>query len=586
MRKIFGYFLAHKIISSMVLIVLIGGGYWSYQKWFTPEEAVRYLTAKAEKGVLSSSISGTGQVEAESQVDIKAEASGKIVGVSTKVGQEVKTGQLLITLDPTDALKSVRDAETNLRSAQISYEKLVAPATELEILQAENSLLSSKESLRQAQDNLDKAYEDGFNTVSNAFLELPGLISDMEDMIFDNDFEKYQPNIDWYLNQGLSYDSDNQNKIRKYRQDVLDAYDIARINYNNNFEDYKNTSRDSSTSTISNLIWQTYETVKSLADTVKNMNNYVDYIQDAMSQAEYKVNIPALMSTHQSSLDTYTGKTNSHLSSLLQIKNSIESTKTSIESTSRAIAEKELSFINLKAGPDALDIETQKLSLQQKENLLLEAREKLADYYIRAPFDGVIASFSLKKGDTVSSGGAIATIINKQYTATISLNEVDAAKVKIGQKVIITFDAIEDLTLTGEVAEIDTLGTVSQGVVSYNVKIIFDIQDERFKSGMTVTTNIILSSKTDVLMVKTSAIKTQGNINYVEVLIDGVPQQKTITIGDSNDTMTEVLSGIDEGDEVVTQKITASSVTASQTNATTDNRSFGGDQGVMRMIRD
>ncbi len=570
----------------MVLIVLIGGGYWSYQKWFTPEEAVRYLTAKAEKGVLSSSISGTGQVEAESQVDIKAEASGKIVGVSTKVGQEVKTGQLLITLDPTDALKSVRDAETNLRSAQISYEKLVAPATELEILQAENSLLSSKESLRQAQDNLDKAYEDGFNTVSNAFLELPGLISDMEDMIFDNDFEKYQPNIDWYLNQGLSYDSDNQNKIRKYRQDVLDAYDIARINYNNNFEDYKNTSRDSSTSTISNLIWQTYETVKSLADTVKNMNNYVDYIQDAMSQAEYKVNIPALMSTHQSSLDTYTGKTNSHLSSLLQIKNSIESTKTSIESTSRAIAEKELSFINLKAGPDALDIETQKLSLQQKENLLLEAREKLADYYIRAPFDGVIASFSLKKGDTVSSGGAIATIINKQYTATISLNEVDAAKVKIGQKVIITFDAIEDLTLTGEVAEIDTLGTVSQGVVSYNVKIIFDIQDERFKSGMTVTTNIILSSKTDVLMVKTSAIKTQGNINYVEVLIDGVPQQKTITIGDSNDTMTEVLSGIDEGDEVVTQKITASSVTASQTNATTDNRSFGGDQGVMRMIRD
>lgn len=582
MNKFFNYLRTHKIISVLILIVLIGGGYWSYQKFFNSAETVRYLTAKAEKGVLTSSISGTGQVEAESQVDIKAEASGKIINISTKVGQEVKSGQLLVTIDPTEALKSVRDAEVNLRSAQISYEKLVAPATELEILQAENSLLSSKESLYQTQDNLAKYYEDGFNTVSNAFLELPGLISDMEDMIFDNDFEKYQPNIDWYLNQGLSYDSDNQNKIREYRQDVLDAYELARTKYDENFEDYKNTSRNSATSTISNLIWQTYETVKALADTVKNMNNYIDYIQDAMSQTDYKVSIPTLMNTHQSSLDTYTGKTNSHLSSLLQIKNSIESAKTSIESTSRTIKEKEISFIELKAGADALDIETQKLYLQQKENSLLEAREKLADYYVRAPFGGVIASFDLKKGDTVSSGGAIATIINKQYMATISLNEVDAAKVKLGQKVIITFDAIEDLTLTGEVAELDTLGTVSQGVVSYNVKIIFDAQDDRVKSGMTVTTNIILSSKTDVLMVKTSAIKTQGNSNYVEVLVDGAPQQKTVTTGDSNDTMTEILSGLNEGDEVITQKITANSASATQTN-TSNNRDMGG--AGMMMIR-
>ncbi|MDD5433706.1 MAG: hypothetical protein PHE77_03610, partial [Candidatus Pacebacteria bacterium] len=60
--------------------------------------------------------------------------------------------------------------------------------------------------------------------------------------------------------------------------------------------------------------------------------------------------------------------------------------------------------------------------------------------------------------------------------AEISLNEVDVAKVKIGQRAIITFDAIDELEITGKVEDVDTIGTVSQGVVSYNVKIIFDTQ--------------------------------------------------------------------------------------------------------------
>ena len=75
------------------------------------------------------------------------------------------------------------------------------------------------------------------------------------------------------------------------------------------------------------------------------------------------------------------------------------------------------------------------------------------------------------------------------------MNEVDAAKISVGNKTTLTFDATEDLTLTGKVAQIDTIGTVEQGVVSYKVKIAFDTQDERIKPGMTANASIQKSDR-------------------------------------------------------------------------------------------
>src|SRR6185503_5946600 len=107
-------------------------------------------------------------------------------------------------------------------------------------------------------------------------------------------------------------------------------------------------------------------------------------------------------------------------------------------------------------------------------------------YTVRAPFSGTIAKLSVDKGDQASSGTTVATIISKNQIADLSLNEVDAAKVTVGQKATLTFDAVEDLSIAGAVASVDTLGTVSQGVVSYVVKIQFTTQDERVKPGMSV----------------------------------------------------------------------------------------------------
>jgi len=295
----------------------------------------------------------------------------------------------------------------------------------------------------------------------------------------------------------------------------------------------------------------------------------------------------SLSDTHLSSLSSYTNTTNSYLLSLLSSVSSISDYKDSIVSAERTIREKELSLVNTKDGPDDLDIRAKKITVQQKEDALTDAKQALADHYVRAPFDGVIAKVSVKKGDSISSGSAVATIVTKQETAEISLNEIDVAKIEVGQKATLLFDAVPDLTITGQVAEVEAVGTVSQGVVTYMVKIAFDTQDDRVKTAMSVSASIITEVKPDVILVPNSAVKTQGENKYVEVaknvdsaeiasagltgiVLSNEPVAQIVQIGSANDEFTEITSGLKEGDFVISRTIQPSTVAT----ATTQNSSF------------
>ena len=175
----------------------------------------------------------------------------------------------------------------------------------------------------------------------------------------------------------------------------------------------------------------------------------------------------------------------------------------------------------------------------------------------------------MKKTDSVSSGSSIGTLVTRQKVADISLNEIDAAKIKIGQKATVEFDAIEDLSVSGKVIEIDLVGTVDQGVVTYNVKIGFDTQDDRVKPGMSVSVAIVTDVKTETLVAPNSAVKSQNNFYYVEVfdqkfsrdqISQGImtqtpPRRQPIEVGISNDNLTEIISGLNEGDQIVARTV-------------------------------
>lgn len=540
-QKIIKFISSHKIIAVLVLLALVYGGYWGYKKMTDTSGATKYLLAQIKRGTITASVSGSGQVSVSNQVDLKAKVSGDVVYVGVQNGDTVSAGDLMLQLDARDAKKSVRDAEVNLESAKLALEKLKGPEGR-----------ATPRNKQNAQDDLKKAYDDGFTDVSNAFLDLPTVIIGLKNVLFGTDYISSQNNMNYYADAVKNYDM----RSLDYRDAANVAYQKAKSAYDKNFDDYRVAGRESGAAATEALIDKTYATAVNVSDAVKAANNLIQFYKDQLTGKDLKP--LALSDTHLSALNTYTDKTNTHIAALLNIRNQIKNGKDSISNAD-------------------LDISSQELSVKQRENSLLDAKEKLSDYFVRAPSDGVAAKINFKKGDAVSGGAIAVTFITKQRLAEISLNEVDVAKIKVGQKSTLTFDAIPGLSISGEVAEIDTIGTVAQGVVSYMVKITFDTQDERVKPAMSVSAAIITDVKTDVLTAPVSAVKSQGGEPYVEVKnSDAAPERALVKTGIASDEFIEIISGAKEGDNVVSGTISAQTTSAQTVSNQTQQRQSGG----------
>src|SRR3989344_9018386 len=404
-KKMFDWALAHKIMSVVIAVVVLGGGYFAYANLTSSNGEARYVLGTVEKGTIVSSISASGQVSSSNQLEVKPKASGDVVYVGVTPGQKVAAGALIAQLDTTDAQKAVRDAQANLESAKLSLEKLQKPADSLSLTQAQNTLLKAQESKQNAQDDLKKAYDDGFNDISNAFLDLPTVMAGIEDILYGTDGNRSQDNLSFYTDS-ISSTNDAAGRFKK---DAEDKYQAARTAYDKNFNDYKAPSRFSDSSTIETLINQTYDTTKTIADAVKSANNLIQLYKDEYTKRNLT---PASISTtHLASLGTYTGTTNSHLSSLLSAQHTTKTSKDTILNSDRTITENTESLEKLQAGADDIDVRSSQLSVTKAQNALQDAQNNLADYYVRAPFAGTIAAVNIKKYDSAGSGTAIATLI-------------------------------------------------------------------------------------------------------------------------------------------------------------------------------
>lgn len=540
--KIKLYFFAHKIISAIVIIAIIGAGYWGYQKITSPAGVTRYVLSTVTKGTIISSITDSGQVSALNQVNITPTVSGALTSVRVKPGDKVIKGETLFTIDDTNAQKTVRDAEIGLQNANLALQKL----------QLQNSSANLNTALTQAYDN-------GFTSVSTTFLDLPGIMSGLNNMFFESTITKNgQWNIDWYAAQVSSTDTDN---VKPYEQAFKDAYNAALTAYNANLSSYQTASRNSDSATIDALLTQTYNTVNLISTAIKNANSYLNFINTSIESVNNHTP-PAIIATEQTTLNTYTSEINSHL-------NDLQTAETNITSNANAFPSNDL------------NTQSAEISITQAQNSLSDAKQNLTYYYITAPFDGIIASVPVINGANVGSGTTLASIITTKDLAVVTLNEVDVAKVTLGEKATLTFDAIPNLTIAGEVAEIDSVGTVSQGVVNYNVQISFDAANNAgVKPGMSVNAAIITNVAQDVLMVPSSAIKTQSGASFVQMFdtpppaptdslqgsISAIPpRNQNVQVGISNGTSTEIISGLNEGDEIVTKTITATTKTVTAT---------------------
>src|SRR3989339_2223122 len=111
-KKILANIIRHKVISTVVVLVVTIGGVYGYKKITAISAETQYVLAAVTRETLITSISGSGQVSASNQIDLKPKASGDVIRVAVVSGQEVKAGDVVAQLDSTDAAKAIRDAQS------------------------------------------------------------------------------------------------------------------------------------------------------------------------------------------------------------------------------------------------------------------------------------------------------------------------------------------------------------------------------------------------------------------------------------------------------------------------------------------
>ncbi len=199
---------------------------------------------------------------------------------------------------------------------------------------------------------------------------------------------------------------------------------------------------------------------------------------------------------------------------------------------------------------------------------------------ITAPTSGTINDMTMVSGMTITntvnsatnvvSSQKIATIQNDQLPlAQFTVSEIDVSKIQNGQQATLTLDALPGKTFTGKVVGIDHTGSITSGVTSYPLTIQFDTKIDGILPNMSVTANIITQTKNDVLTVPTTAIQNVSGQSYVRILKNGQVTQVPVQTGLSSDSQTEITSGLNVGDTVVTG-------TTSSQSTRTGSSPFGG----------
>ncbi|MFA5129649.1 MAG: HlyD family efflux transporter periplasmic adaptor subunit [Patescibacteria group bacterium] len=629
--------------TAITIVILIGAGigWYAYAKNSVGSGENTYVLAAATKGSVIVTVTGSGQVSGENQLNVVPKVSSTLQKYLVNQGDRVTAGTAIARLDPTDGNRSVRDAAQGVQnarlsvaSAQLNLKKLQAPPDAYALLQAQNavdsanralttlmqgadsnSIASAKADVQQQLDALKMA-SDGITPQSvrdaydDATLNLKSAIRTINDALTSCDAVVG-------VDSPMSNDSfKDQFLSQKALGDATIAYQTTKAEYvaiKKIVDALPTTGADmkmidgalldmiDALSSAQNLGTQTYTLTQSIIPSATFTSANITTLQTSVKSVS--ANAATAQSQMISSQRAITTAGQSYQNALLNITKSQASLNTllsepkpeDVAAAKEKIAEAQAALDKLKAGPTALDTQSQQQSIQQQQASLTAAQSKLSDaqtdlknYTVLMPFDGLVATLPLKPGDPSSGSTALATIISDDMVANVTLNEVDLVNVKIGQKATLAFDAISDLSIAGQVAEINPIGTTSQGVVSYTVKIVFKTQDTRIKSGMSVSADIITKSSIDVLTVPNSAIRSVNGASTVSVLTGVMAQGAALTTGVASPTSpktvqveigladssnTEIISGLNEGDVVVVKTITPAQQKASVSTSKTTTKS-------------
>ena len=213
-------------------------------------------------------------------------------------------------------------------------------------------------------------------------------------------------------------------------------------------------------------------------------------------------------------------------------------------------AKQSLSLIQDKGGPQSTGLASTQVDQAQAAADLAESQ--LDNAVVTSPITGVVASRAVDPGELVASGSPAFVVIDvSSVTAEASVDEAMVQKIRTGERVPVSAEAAGSGPLSGVV---DTVSpAVDPRTQGYLVKIRIDNPGGALRPGMLARVSFPMERRANVLAVPLQALVTESGVQYAYIAAAGVVKKVAVQTGISDETMTEITSGLAEGDLVITE---------------------------------
>lgn len=475
----------------IVILVLLTASYFV----FKPSSSVKNtVTDKVIYTDLKETILATGQVVSNTDLNLSFNGSGVVKSIKVKVGDKVKEGQILATLDQSSALATLTQARGTLAAARARYNRTIEGATNEEIKLSQVILDQTKIT----QDTLIKnAYENLLNSTPEAVPK-------------DGNSDYTAPVISGTYKLG----KEGIIKIRPYYSSSGVSYEVTGLTEGTG---------------VSNEI---------NAQPIGNSGLYIKF----PSNTSYDVNEWLIEIPNKKAAD-YLTNYNNYQATVTQAKSAVDQ------------REAELALKKAQARPS--DIELANADIISAQGQLEQAQARYNDTLIKAPADGTITSVDIKTGELASALKEVLILqdISNIYLEA-NINEANVDSLSVGMAVDVTYDAFgSERIFKGNITKIDPSSTIISGVVNYKVTTSVE-QIEGLRPGMTANMTILAKEKNNILTIPERSIITNENGDRVVRLITNTKKKKfkevpVVTGMEGDGGLVEVVSGLQNGDEYV-----------------------------------
>ncbi len=457
------------VIALLIILISLLSG--------SDKASAELVTAQVTRGNIVSSIEGTGVIEAINQYEITSLAKGDIIADYFEEGDYVEKDQLLYEMDASSVTSSIERAQSNYEKAQMNYENAVEDVENLNIKSDISGVITSI--------NIKKGDQVGNNTVVAQITDRDALL--LKIPFISEDAKNLYTGQSARVDLESSFTTLDGKITRIATGSVLNSYGVPVTNVEIELKNPGSVMPgDRATAVVGNYACNDAGTIeyKNESTILSKVSGKVSYINCFEGDRVYPGTVIARLESD------------------------------SVNSSARSNS----------------------LSLKDALSSLKDAEENLDDYSIRAPISGKVIEKNAKAGEKLDTNSSSTMAIIADLSSLVfemSIDELDISKIKVGQEVNITADAVENKMFKGTVTSVSIVGSSSQGVTSYPVKVtIEDGENSGLIPGMNVTGNIIVETVENVVRVPVSAVR-RGN--FVIVKDDGTVSKNQKSSQNSDD---------------------------------------------------